>query len=102
MSDDTSVPILRAIHVAKKSIRVKVLLFSDPELLSAVIEAKKRGVNVRVMLNPALRSGESENEEAASSRKTGRDRVGHGGIQFRPGVALQSIRSTSFHGFSRS
>ena len=102
MSDDTSVPILRAIHGAKKSICVKVFLFSDPELLGAVIEAKKRGVNVRVMLNPARRSGESENEEAASSRKTGRDRVGHGGIQFRPGVPLQSIRSTSFHEFSRS
>jgi len=63
MPADTSVPILRAIHGAKKSIRVKMFLFSDPELLSAVIEAKKRGVDVRVMLNPARRSGESENEQ---------------------------------------
>ena len=28
---------------------------------------KQRGVNVRVMLNPARRSGESENEEARAS-----------------------------------
>ena len=36
-------------------------------LLAAVIAAQKRGVNVRVMLNPARRSGEAENE---ASRKT--------------------------------
>ncbi len=72
MPDDTSVPILRAIHGAKKSIRVKMFLFSDPELLSAVIEAKKRGVNIRVMLNPARRSGESENEQTHKALKAAR------------------------------
>ena len=69
MPDDTSVPILQAIHGAKKSIRVKMFLFSDPDLLSAVIEAKKRGVDVRVMLNPARRSGESENEQTHKALK---------------------------------
>jgi len=54
--------ILDAIGSAKKSIRVKMFLFSHPGLLQAVIKAKKRGVNVRVMLNPARRSGESDNE----------------------------------------
>jgi cardiolipin synthase A/B len=67
MPDDTVQPILEAIHGAKKSIRVKMFLFSHPELLSAVIEAKKRGVHVRVMLNPARRSGKSENK--ATRRK---------------------------------
>jgi cardiolipin synthase A/B len=61
MPDDTAQPVLEAIHGAKKSIRVKMFLFSHPDLLSALIEAKKRGVRVRVMLNPARRSGESEN-----------------------------------------
>ena len=44
-----------------------MFVFSDPTLLGAVIDAHRRGVKVRVMLNPARRSGETENEE---SRKT--------------------------------
>ncbi len=63
MPDDTAKPILDAIHGAKKSIRVKMFEFSHPELLTALIEAKKRGIQVRVMLNPARRSGESENKD---------------------------------------
>jgi cardiolipin synthase A/B len=64
MPDDTVTPVLDAIRGAKKSIRVKMFLFSHPGLLDAVIEAKKRGVDVRVMLNPARRSGKSENDTA--------------------------------------
>src|SRR5277367_6979536 len=63
MPDDTSKPILEAINGAKKSLRVKMFLFSDPSLLKAVIDAQRRGVDVRVMLNPARRDGESENKE---------------------------------------
>src|SRR5271154_2683833 len=62
MPDDTSKPILDAINGATKSLRVKMFVFSDPSLLKAVIEAQRRGVNVRVMLNPARRDGESENK----------------------------------------
>ena len=64
MPDDTSKPILDAINGATKSLRVKMFIFSDPSLLKAVIEAKRRGVDVRVMLNPARRDGESENKES--------------------------------------
>ena len=39
-----------------------MFLFSDPTLLAAVIAAQKRGVKVQVMLNPARRGGEPENE----------------------------------------
>lgn len=39
-----------------------MFLFTDTTLLDAVIAAHQRGVRVRVMLNPARRSGESENE----------------------------------------
>lgn len=63
MPDDSAQPILGAINAAKQSLRVKMFLFSDPSLLDAVIAAQKRGVKVRVMLNPARRSGEAENEE---------------------------------------
>ena len=66
LPDDSAKPIVRAIERAKKSLRVKMFLFSDPTLLKAVIAAKKRGVKVRVMLNPARRNGESENKDSRS------------------------------------
>ncbi len=64
LPDDSAKPILEAIEGAKKSLRIKMFLFSDPDLLKAVIAAKHRGVDVKVMLNPARRSGESENKES--------------------------------------
>jgi len=63
MPDDSAKPILEAINGATKSLRIKMFLFSDPAILKAVIDARHRGVNVRVMLNPARRDGESENKE---------------------------------------
>ena len=66
LPDDSAQPILDAINGATKSLRIKMFVFSDPDLLKAVITAQKRGVKVRVMLNPARRSGESENEETRS------------------------------------
>jgi cardiolipin synthase len=62
MPDDSAQPILDAIAGAKKSLRIKMFLFSHPGLLAGVIAAQKRGVKVRVMLNPARRGGEPENE----------------------------------------
>jgi cardiolipin synthase A/B len=62
LPDDAATPILEAISGAKKSLRIKMFVFSDPALLDAVIEAHKRGVKVQVMLNPERRSGEEDNE----------------------------------------
>jgi cardiolipin synthase A/B len=64
MPDDSSRPILDAINHASKSLRIKMFTFSDPHLLHAVIAAHRRGVKVRIMLNPARRDGEVENEHA--------------------------------------
>jgi len=64
LPDDTSKPILDAIGQAKKTIRVKMFIFSDPSLLDAVIAAQHRGVDVRIMLNPERRDGEKENADA--------------------------------------
>ncbi len=64
LPEATAQPLLAAIAAAQKSLRVKMFLFSDAALLDAVIAARKRGVDVRVMLNPARRSGETENEES--------------------------------------
>jgi cardiolipin synthase A/B len=63
LPDDSPQPILDAIGAASSSIRVKMFVFSDPVLTEAVIAARRRGVKVRVMLNPARRSGEEENEQ---------------------------------------
>ena len=64
LPDDTAKPILDAINNASKSLSIKMFVFSDPSLLQAVIAAHKRGVKVRIMLNPARRSGEAENEDS--------------------------------------
>src|SRR6266851_1192472 len=63
LPDDSAKPILDAIGMASKSLCVKMFLFSDPKLLGAVVSARHRGLKVRVMLNPARRSGEEDNEE---------------------------------------
>jgi phosphatidylserine/phosphatidylglycerophosphate/cardiolipin synthase-like enzyme len=63
LPDDSAEPLLKAIAGAQSSLRVKMFVFSDPSLLEAVIAAHKRGVKVRVMLNPERRDGEKENDE---------------------------------------
>ena len=62
LPDDSAGPIVEAIADAKRSLRIKMFVFSDPKLLNAVIAARRRGVKVQVMLNPARRSGERDNE----------------------------------------
>jgi len=46
-----------------------MFLFTEPRLVNAVIAAHLRGVKTRVMLNPARRSGESENVETHRALK---------------------------------
>src|SRR5262245_65177811 len=64
LPDESARPILDAIAAAKKSLLIKMFVFSDPALLKAVIAAHKRGVKVRVMLNAARRSGEDDNKDS--------------------------------------
>jgi cardiolipin synthase len=64
LPDDSAKPILDAIKHAAKSLRIKMFVFTDPSLIAAVIEAHRRGVVVRVMLNPKRRNGVSENDES--------------------------------------
>ena len=64
LPDDTVDAILEPINAAKRSLNIRMFLFTEPTLLRAVIAAHHRGVNVRVMLNPARRNGKSENEKA--------------------------------------
>ena len=63
LPDDTGQEIINAIDSARHSILVKMFLFSEPGLITAIIGAKQRGVKVKVMLNPVRNNGEEENEE---------------------------------------
>ncbi len=63
LPDDTGQSIVDAIKNAQKTIRIKMFLFSDPDLINAVIDARKRGLDIKVMLNPNRRNGEEENED---------------------------------------
>ena len=67
LPDDSARPILEAIEGASKTLRVKMFVFSDPALLEAVVAARRRGVEVRVMLNMARRSGEHDNDATRSA-----------------------------------
>ena len=61
--DDSVRPILDAIDGASASVRVKMFVFSDSRILGSVIKAHHRGVQVRIMLNPTRRNGQTENQQ---------------------------------------
>jgi cardiolipin synthase A/B len=64
LPEDSSQPILDAIHGATESIRTKIFILSDPGMLKALIQAHNRGVKVRVMLNPVRRDGQRQNDHS--------------------------------------
>ncbi len=64
LPDDGARPIVDALAAAKRSLNIRMFLFTDPTLIESVVAAHRRGVKVRVMLNPARRSGEEENKES--------------------------------------
>jgi cardiolipin synthase len=69
LPDDTADAILAPINAARHTLNIRMFLFTDPSLINAVITAKRRGVNVRVMLNPARRDGTSDNDAAQKMLK---------------------------------
>jgi cardiolipin synthase len=74
LPDDSAKPIVDAIDAARKSLRIKMFSLSDPVMLAALIRAHKRGLKIRVMLNPARRSGEIQNKGSRSAlREAGID-----------------------------
>jgi cardiolipin synthase A/B len=64
LPDDTASAIVDPIEAAKHTLNIRMFLFTDVSLIKAVIAASRRGVHVRVMLNPARRDGTSDNEFA--------------------------------------
>ena len=64
LPDGTAKPVVDAINAATKSLDIRALPFTDTTLIDVAIAVRRRGAKVRVMLNPARRSDECENEEA--------------------------------------
>ncbi len=63
LPDDSATPIVEALNAAKRIVQIRMFLFTDPTMLNTVVAARKRGVVVRVMLNPARRDGTSDNDD---------------------------------------
>ena len=64
----TADAIIDPINAACHSLNIRMFLFTDPTLLNAVIAAKRRGVHIRVMLNPVRRDGTSDNDVARKAK----------------------------------
>ncbi|MEP7270313.1 MAG: phospholipase D-like domain-containing protein [Acidobacteriota bacterium] len=67
MPDDGVEAVLQVVAGAEHSLDIKMFLYTEPSLLAAVIEAYRRGVKTRIMLNPARRSGKCENDAARAA-----------------------------------
>ncbi len=61
--DDGLEPVREFIETAQTSLLIKQFTFTEPDLLDAVIERRKAGVDVRVMLNPQRSGGDRANDE---------------------------------------
>ena len=64
LPDDSAQPVLDAINASTRSVRIKMFAFTHRPLLDAVVAAHRRGVDVKVMLNPERRDGETDNDAA--------------------------------------
>lgn len=56
-------PVIKGIENAKTSIEIEVYTFSDTDILRELVDAKKRGVNIRVILEENPYGGYSANRE---------------------------------------
>jgi len=62
--DDTVQAVVSLVAAATRSIDVKQFTLDEPHLVQALIEAHRRGLAVRVMLNPHRSSGSRANDES--------------------------------------
>jgi cardiolipin synthase A/B len=61
--DDGADPVCAAIDDAERSLLVKQFTLTEPRIVEALVAAHRRGVAVRVMLNPHRSSGDRANDE---------------------------------------
>ena len=60
--DDSLEPVLEFMNSAQSSLLIKQFTFTEPDLIAAVIDRKKAGVEVRVMLNAKRSGGDRAND----------------------------------------
>lgn len=82
LPDDSAQPILAAINDARRTVRVKAFVLSDPALMSALIAARHRRVKVRVMLNRARRNGDRDNDATCRALQRADIQVKYGNPSF--------------------
>jgi phosphatidylserine/phosphatidylglycerophosphate/cardiolipin synthase-like enzyme len=61
--EDSVLPVLGLVSMATRSLDVKQFTLDEPRLVRGVADAHRRGVAVRVMLNPHRSSGSRANDE---------------------------------------
>ena len=61
--DDGLQPVVEFISSAENSLLVKQFTFTEPSLIAAVIDRKRAGVDVRVMLNAQRSGGDRANDD---------------------------------------
>ncbi len=76
LPDDSAEPLVGAIRSARRSVRVKIFALSDPAIVQTLIEAHKRGVHTRVMLDPTREGRDRQ-------RTVARRRLEHAGLEVR-------------------
>src|SRR5713101_6620889 len=67
--DDTVTPVLELMAKAKRSLTVKQFTLDEPGIVRALVDAHRRGVAVRVMLNPHRSSGDRANDKTFAALK---------------------------------
>ena len=71
LPDDGYAPVINAIKAAQKSIRLVVYLLLDDDVVDALIAAHKRGVDVRVMVEPDPMGGGGSQDDVAKLKAAG-------------------------------
>ena len=61
--EDTVLPVLGLVTLATRSVDVKQFTLDEPRIIQALLDAHRRGVAVRVMLNPHRSSGSRANDD---------------------------------------
>jgi phosphatidylserine/phosphatidylglycerophosphate/cardiolipin synthase-like enzyme len=70
--DNGAAPVIEFIRSARTSLILKQFTFTHPEILEAILESKRSGVAVRVMLNAKRSGGDRANDETfAALEKAG-------------------------------
>jgi cardiolipin synthase A/B len=66
---DSFFPIVRAIDRAERSIYLTVFRMDDPIIQRALLEARKRGVRIRVLISSSARGWEAKNQKLLKDAK---------------------------------